>query len=478
MRSLQRHCDFLLINPPSPDGAVYIRDINRSGRRSRERTIWPQTSLAYLAAVAKNKGYTPNILDCIASEISWNQVHEYIKKNTPKWIVIEGISSTITNDLYSSFLGKRYGAKTVLVGPHITALPENTMEAYPSLDYGIVGEVEETLEELLDKSGNNEDITGISGLVFRNNGEIITNAERGFIQDLDSLPLPMFELLPLETYNAPYIGGPYVFVLHSRGCPNSCYFCRQNVMWKSSCRLRSGRSIAEEFRYLASIGVKKVAFHSDTFTQNRNNVLEICRELTAANTEIKWFCNGRIDLVDEEILNAMANAGCEMINYGIESGVQNILIQANKGEKATIEAARKAVQMTKDAGIAVWGYFMVGLPGETKETIRKTAAFAKELPLDLVNFSIATPYPGTPFYRQAEQNGWLRHVEWEDFDQNYSAVISYPNLSDKDIVAGVRQSYLAWYATPKGIKTFFKGLSSWRNIKTMVRIAIDHLTIK
>ncbi len=477
MIELNRTCDFLIINPPSPDGYVYIRDVNRSGRRTRERSIWPQNSLAYLAAVVKDQGYKPNILDCIASEIDWEQVLAYIKRNRPKWVVIEGISSTITNDVYAGYLAKRYGGKTVLIGPHVTALPEVTMEAYPSLDYSILGEVEETLGDLIQAVDSNEDLSTIQGLLYRESGEIKNTGEREFIQDLNSLPLPLQELLPLEKYNAPYIGGPYTFVLHSRGCPNACYFCRQNVMWKSICRLRNGESIASEFKYLASLGVKKVMFHSDTFTQNRDNVLDICDHLTKANTGIEWICNGRVDLVDREILHAMKLAGCFMVNYGVESGVQKILDDSNKGKNATIENARKAVAITKEAGIQVWAYFIIGLPGETKETIKQTSAFARELPADLVNFSVATPYPGTPFYKTADKNGWLKNVEWEDFDQNYSAVVSYPQLSDKEIMQGIKRCYLDWYGTPRGIKTFCKGLTSWTNIKTMFRIAIDHLRI-
>lgn len=477
MKELERTCNFLIINPPSPDGYVYIRDVNRSGRRTRERSIWPQNSLAYLAAVAKKCAYQPNILDCIASEIAWEQVLEYLKTYRPKWVVVEGISSTITNDVYAAYLAKRYGGKTVLIGPHVTALPEATMEAYPSLDFGILGEVEETLGVLVNAVDNGKDLSSIKGLLYREAGTIKNTGEREFIQDLNSLPMPLQELLPLDKYMAPYIGGPYTFVLHSRGCPNACSFCRQNVMWKSVCRLRNGESIAAEFKYLAGLGVKKVMFHSDTFTQDRDNVFDICEHLIKADTGIEWICNGRVDLVDPGILRAMKSAGCFMVNYGIESGVQKLLDDSNKGKNATIENARKAVAMTKDANIQVWAYFIIGLPGETKQTIKQTSAFARELPVELVNFSVATPYPGTPFYKSAEKNGWLKNVEWEDFDQNYSAVISYPELSDKEIMAGIKRCYLEWYGTPRGIQTFYKGLTSWANIKTMFRIAVDHLRI-
>ena len=478
MDCLKRSCDVLLINPPSPDGHIYIRDVNRSGRRSRERTLWPQTSLAYLGAVAKDAGYEVNIFDCIADEMTWDQVREYIRDHRPKWIIIEGISSVITNDVYASFLGKRYGVRTILLGPHVTALPVETMEAYPSLDYGILGEAEETLAELLRAvDDGQEDLSGIQGLVYRDGRSVHTTGERPFIEDLDSLPMPLHELLPLRKYYAPYLGGPYTFVLHSRGCPNACHFCRQNVMWKSYCRLRSGESIATELKHLASLGVRKVMFHSDTFTQDRDNVIDICKHLIEANTGIQWICNGRVDRADPEMLQWMKKAGCWMVNYGIESGVAEILQKSNKGEQATPERARQTVLDTKAAGIKVWGYFIIGLPGETWDTIDQTSRFARSLPLDMVNFAVASPYPGTEFHKMAEENGWLKKVEWEDFDQNYSVVVSYPELSDTDILAGIRRCYIQWFRRPRGIRIFLKGMTSWRNIRTLLKLAFSHARI-
>ena len=160
-------CDVLFVNPPSPDGHIYIRDINRSGRRSREGTIWPQTSLAYLAASAKRAGYSVDIVDCIATEMSWEGYLEYFKACSPKWTVVSAISSVMTNDVYATYLAKRYGSKTIVVGPHVTALPVETMEAFPSADFGLLGEAEETLEELLKAADESAGLAGIKGLAYR-----------------------------------------------------------------------------------------------------------------------------------------------------------------------------------------------------------------------------------------------------------------------------------------------------------------------
>ncbi|MEF2231546.1 MAG: radical SAM protein [Pseudodesulfovibrio sp.] len=474
MKDWDRPCEVLFINPPSPDGYIYIRDIHRSGRRSRERTLWPQTSLAYLAAIARDLGYTPNVLDCIGADISWKEVEAYIKQRQPKWMVVEGISSTITNDVYASYLGKRYGSKTVLVGPHLTALPEKTMEAYPTLDYGIRGEIELTMSELLKTVDKGEgSLESIDGLVFRKCDKIVVNPERAFIQDLDSLPIPMHELLPIKKYNRPYIGGPYTFVLHSRGCPAACHFCRQNVMWKSKCRVRSGDSIAKEFRRVSELGVKKVVFHSDAFTQDRDNVVDICNKLIAQGNQIEWMCNSRVNLVDEDLLALMRKAGCWMISYGVESGVQELLDAVDK--QITVAQTKAAIEMTDRADIKPIADLILGLPGETKETIRQTSKFVRSLPLYIIQYAIATPYPGTPFFKLAKKNGWLKDVSWEDFDQNYSATISYPQLSDKEMLKELKRIHLEWYLTRRGLKTLLDGMTSFENFKTIAKIGIDYL---
>jgi len=470
--------DVLFVNPPSPDGYVYIRDINRSGRRSRERTIWPQTSLAYLAAVAKRAGYSVDLLDCIAGNISWDEYANYIEQNRPRWTIVQAISSVITNDMYATYLCKRYGGNSVVVGPHITALPRQTMECFPTVDFGIMGETEETLEELLYVVDNRGDPKQIRGLVYRDRGEIIINEERPFIEDLDSLPMPLHELLPVDKYKLPYIGSRYTFVLHSRGCPNACHFCRQTVMWKSKPRLRSPESICEELKYLNKLGIHNIMFHADTFTQDRNNVITMCKQILNNDLKVRWICNGRVDRVDKEMLKWMKKAGCWMINYGIESGVQDILTKCNKGETATLQAAREAVEMTKRAGIRVWGYFIIGLPGETCNTIKETSRFARSLPLDMVNFAVGAPYPGTEFYKQAVENKWLESYEWEDFDQNYSAIVNYPGLSSEEIMRGIRRCYVEWFCRPRGLWVFLKGMDSWQNILSMFRLAISHLTIR
>jgi anaerobic magnesium-protoporphyrin IX monomethyl ester cyclase len=475
---MKQSIDALFVNPPSPDGHVYIRDINRSGRRSRERTIWPQTSLAYLAAVLKEEGYSVDVVDCIALNMTWTGLKAMMEKISPRFVVTNAITSIISNDLYTTYLGKFLGAHTIAIGPHVTSLPVETLKTFPSLDFGIMGEAEITIKELCLALDRGTPVRNVKGIACRTGrGEVEITAKRPFIDDLDELPIPLHELLPISKHRLPYIGTSYTFVLTSRGCPYQCTFCRQPIMWERKVRKRSAQSIFKELAYLNGIGVNNIMFHSDTFTIDRNIVVELCDKIIEEKLPVRWICNSRVDTVDHDMLVKMKKAGCWMIAYGIETGSDMILKNVKKGGYHTVEQARKAVAWTKDAGISVWAYFIMGLPGENKDTVEETIALAKSIPADIVNFAVGAPYPGTELYTQAKEHGWLESECWEDFDQNYSAILSYPDFSSDDVMKSIRRAYLKWYLRPRGVVAFLKGVGSWNDLKTLVGIGLEHLKI-
>jgi len=470
--------DVLFVNPPSPDGHIYIRDINRSGRRSRERTIWPQTSLALLAAVLKKDGFTVDLLDCIALDMSWEELKAHLKDSPPRYVVTNAITSIISNDLLATYLGKFFGARTIAVGPHVTSLPQETLEQFPTLDFAIIGEAEETIADLLRACESGSDMAGVKGIAYRDgHGKVIITEKRPFIEDLDTLPIALHELLPISKHHLPFIGSNYTFVLASRGCPFQCTFCRQPIMWERQVRKRSAKSILEELQYLNQLGINNLMFHSDTFTIDRDIVLELCEAIVQAGLKVRWICNSRVDTVDPEMLRAMKRAGCWMIAYGIETGSDTILKNVKKGGTATVAQAKQAMAWTVAAGIKIWAYFIIGLPGENSQTVRETVRFAKSIPADLVNFAVGAPYPGTELYAQAKEQGWLESEYWEDFDQNYSAILGYPDFSSADILKSIQWAYKKWYLRPRGIAAFCKGIRSWQDAATLMRIAWDHLKI-
>lgn len=470
--------DVLFVNPPSPDGHVYIRDINRSGRRSRERTIWPQTSLAYLAAVLKQQGYSVDVIDCIALNTSWSELKTIMEKMSPRFVVTNAITSVISNDLTTTFLGKFLGAHTIAIGPHVTSLPLETMAAFPTLDFGILGEAELTIAELCRALDDGKPVRTVKGIVYRTpKGEVRLTPKRPFLENLDELPIPLHELLPTSKHTLPYIGTNYTFVLASRGCPYQCTFCRQPIMWERKVRKRSAESIFDELAHLQSMGVNNIMFHADTFTIDRKIVKDLCRMIIDARLPVRWICNSRVDTVDRDMLKLMKQAGCWMIAYGIETGSDAILKNVKKGGFHTVEQSRKAVIWTKEAGIQVWAYFIIGLPGENRDTVRETMELAKSMPADIVNFAVGAPYPGTELYAQAKKQGWLESDAWEDFDQNYSAILSFPDFSSDDIMRSIRRGYLEWYLRPSGLWAFLKGIGSLSDLKTLAAVGLDHLKI-
>lgn len=464
--------DVLFVNPPSPDGEVYIRDICRVGRKSREKMIWPQTSLAELAAMVHPK-HTVDILDCIAENIGWPEFEEYLNKHKPKYYVTHVTAPTLTNDMYGTFLAKKLGSKTIAIGTHINAVIKDTFLKFPSLDFIVRGEPELSLKELIETLDKKKSIAKIKGIAYKEKDQIKITPERPFIKNLDDLPIPLYRLLPLDKYRMPIIGKKYVWLLSNRGCPYMCTFCIQKSMWKGTVRHKSPERIFKEIKELHKLGVYNFLFQSDLFTENKEMVIKLCKLIVNSGLKVHWACNSRVNTVDEEILSWMKKAGCFMIAFGIESCNQQILNNVKKG--ITVEQIKKAVKMTNKAGIKVWGYFIVGLPGETWDTVRETVGVAKKLKMELTLWHIAVPYAGTVFNKQARENNWLVNENWEEFDMNVSTAVNYPKMPAEEIVKAAKWAYQQWYIRPSVILRLAKYATSLYNIKHLFENVMHHM---
>lgn len=494
--------DILLVNPPSPDGGIWIRSQHRVGRRSRENMIWPQVSLATLAACL-DQDYTVAVIDAIATRMSWTEFEQALNEKKPKYYLTQVTAPTLNNDMYGVFLAKSQGAKTIAFGTHVTPNTINTLQAYPALDFVLRGEPEMTLRELIDALENKvsinadmeillnrtdpsrqpitpealeqHDFSSIKGLAWRNKGTIEINPDRPFIPDLNELPLPRHDLLPLQDYLMPLIKGPYAFVVPSRGCPAGCKYCIKHVSYNYSVRLRSAEDIMAELWSLKKLGVNNVMMYADLFTVNREQVMSICKAMIEAEIDMKWMCNSRVDYVDEEMLSMMGKAGCHMISWGIESGSPEVLKRARKG--ADPSKAERALNWSKKAGIKNFGYFIIGLPGETVDSIEQTIAFSKTLPLDFAIFHIAAPYPGTPFFYEVVENGWFRPgTNWEEVDMDRSTVLDYGHLSAEDLEYWQKRATREWTLRPKPILSALKSLNTWAGFKSAVNAGLQTLS--
>lgn len=494
--------DILLVNPPTPDGGYWIRTQHRVGRRTRENMVWPQVSLAQMASLL-HPTYKVKIVDANAERMGWEEFSVLLNKYQPKYYMTQVTAPTLENDMYGCFLAKSRGATTIAFGTHVTPIPRESMRPYPNLDFVLVGEPDLTIRDLLDhlegkieqrhENINNlflehdpsyepaidedgkVDMHGIKGLAWRQADEIVVNFPRPFIKDLDDLPIPMHELLPLQNYRMPMIKGPFTFIVTSRGCPAGCTYCIKHVSYQFTARLRSPALIMEELWGLKKLGINNIHMYADLFTVNRNQVVELCQHMIAEKINIRWMCNSRVDFVDEEMLQLMGKAGCWLISWGIESGNEQILKHAHKG--ANPDKAEQALKWAKKAGIKNWGYFIIGLPGETEETIRETIDFSKKLPLDIALFHVAAPYPGTPFFFEVVENGWFRPgTRWEQVDMDKGTVLDYPNLSAERLLYWQKRAWREWAFRPGPALTYMKMLlSDFSTFRSALSVGFQHL---
>jgi radical SAM superfamily enzyme YgiQ (UPF0313 family) len=517
--------DVMLVNPPSPDGGIWIRSQHRVGRRSRENMIWPQVSLAQMAALL-HPDYRVEVVDAIATRMDWAEFERVLREKQPKYYLTQVTAPTLTNDMYGVFLARSLGARTIAFGTHVTPMLRETLERFPALDFILRGEPELTLRELIDTleaaggrwqvsdgrlrgadgqavdpegrvtrllhdadptwqpawslngaSSLADRLAAIKGLGWRRQDEIVDNPHRPFIANLDDLPMPMHHLLPLDTYRIPMIKGPYTFIVTSRGCTAGCKYCIKHVSYQYSVRLRSPENIMQELWLLHDLGIHNIHMYADLFTASRDQVVGLCKLIIEQGLKLRWTCNSRVDYVDEEMLQLMGKAGCWMISWGIESASEEILRRARKG--AFPDKVEQALRWSKQAGIGNWGYFIIGLPGESEATIRQTIDFAKRLPLDLALFHIAAPYPGTPFFFEVIQNGWFRPgTAWEEVDMDRSTVLDYreTGLTAERLEYWQKRATREWALRPGPIWTMLKGLNSWEGFKSAVDIGLQTLS--
>jgi len=493
--------EILLVNPPTPDGGLWIRSQHRVGRRTRENMIWPQVSLAQMAALL-HPAYKIKIIDANAEHMRWSEFSALLDKYQPRYYLTQLTAPTLENDMYGCFLAKARGATTITFGTHVTPMPRETLRAYPALDMALLGEPDLTIRDLVDhlegktdqrapeitklfdadptyqfslKKNGKIDLKMIKGICWRNGNEIIINDPRPFIKDLDDLPIPLHDLLPLTNYRMPLIKGVFTFIVTSRGCPASCSFCIKHVNYQHTTRLRSPKLLLKEMWQLKKLGINNIHMYADLFTVNRKQVIELCRLMIQEKINIKWTCNSRVDYVDEEMLNLMARAGNWLISWGIESGNENILKHARKGIQP--EKVEKALTWARKAGIKNWGYFIIGLPGETEETIRDSIKFSKKLPLDIALFHVAAPHPGTPFFYEVIKEGWFRQgTNWEQVDMDRDTVLDYPGLSAERLLYWQKRAFREWALRPGPIFTYLKMLlSDLSTLKSAFNIGFQHL---
>jgi anaerobic magnesium-protoporphyrin IX monomethyl ester cyclase len=412
----------------------------------------PALGVLMLAAVARNKGHECIVVPAAALALSEEELLERLKESSPDILCISSTTLAIGNANSFAIKAKRLfpNLRVVVGGPHITAAPVETMERFPVFEIAVIGEGEFTLVELLGALRRGTDLSEVKGLLYREGAELKSTGSRSFIEDLDSLPFPAWDLL--EQFPTRYMPAPFkvrklpaATLVTSRGCPNVCIFCDRSV-FGFNCRFYSAdyvvRQMAELYR---NYGIREFTLEDDTFITFKKRLKEICDRLIDLRLDISWTCLGRVDHVTAENLQLMRKAGCWQISFGIESGSQEILALVNK--RVTIEQIRRAVVLSKEAGLRPKGFFIIGHPGETKETIKKTVDFALELPLSDISVSLMTPFPGTELYRRAAEFGEF-DPDWEKMNLLNVVFVPY-GLTPEDLLSAQKELIRRFYFRPR-----------------------------
>ena len=389
--------------------------------RERRKAVasFPPLGILYLAAVLKEKGVEVSVLDQPAKGFTMEETVKWIEKEDPDILGFSTFSSSgRTSALISNEVKKNNPNMVTVFGNHYATFnPERILKKYPSVDIVARGEGEDTVIDLVNCLRNTGKLKEVLGIAFRNKETIVSTLDRPLIRDLDSVPFPERELIDTEYHSvvAGAVVAPKKFtsVVSSRGCVYRCRFCSCRQFARTTWRPRSVKNTLEELHLLASEGYKQFIFVDDSFTLNQKRVIKLCRAMRKERLDMEWICEGRVDNCSYEMLRETAKAGCKIMYFGIESANQRILDYYNK--QATPQQAKTAVRTARKAGIdIIIGSFIVGAPDESREEIRNTIEFAKQIPIDFPQFNILGVFPGTDIWNEFETKGLLNNEEyWE-----------------------------------------------------------------
>ena len=407
----------LLINPPYP---------------LTESPTMP-LGLSYIAAVLESNGFEVKVLDLLVSQYSEEKLYREMAEVGPEVVGVTAV--TMDYPISSNILRvcKRFDENviTVIGGPHVTFCAEQTLREAPWIDIVVRGEGEYTMLDIV----RGKKLPEIEGLVFRKGDGLVITSDRPWIENLDELPFPARHLFPLSKYRAFSAGGG---LITGRGCPFNCIFCSGHRMTGRRVRLRNPKLVVHEMQLVQEMGFKEIHIEDDLLTLNHAHVYAICDEILNRGLKIRWSAFSRVDTVNRELLGKMKQAGCFGLVYGVESGNQEILDRAKK--KITLEKVRQAVALTKEMGMTASASFILGLPGETMDTMRQSYDFARQLGTPC-GFHVLAPFPGTEVREKAKEYGIsVLTDEWSKYDAN-RAVTATPDAGPREVTEILRQYY-------------------------------------
>jgi len=420
----------------------------RYGRFHAFGSFLPPYGLLSIASVLKNNGYDVEIIESDSLEQGYDKLYSKICDANIPYIGISATTLSIRSAAQvARSIKNRFPQKHIIIGGcHVSAIPKETMSEFPDFDIAVIGEGEYAFLDLVRALESKDDLSSIDGIAFRRNGGIQLTKNRKMIRELDRIPLPAWEML--EGFPHRYLPAghkvrrlPATHIITSRGCPNQCIFCDRTV-FGSVYRYFSLEYLKGLFELLYSkFGIREISIEDDTFLIKKERVVGLCEWLISKKIALSWTCNGRVDSIDRDVLRLMKRAGCWQIGFGIESGNQNILSFIKKN--VTLNQIREAVELTSKAGICTKGFFILGFPHETEETLQATINFAKSIKLDDITVSFMTPFPGSDFYKTAGAYGSFSK-DWKQM--NMLNVVFIPqNLTHDKLVFYHKKMIRAFY---------------------------------
>lgn len=426
-----------LVQPPN---------LQKSGEWKKQQVYRTPTNIALLASYVRERGHEVNIIDFDIRGGNANDMAEQIMKSEPQIIGFTCLTPRFPIVIKIAQHCKTTNKDVVVVvgGPHVTGLPQHALKD-PAIDYGIIGEGEEVLLEVLDLREKGKDISSVPGLILRHDKGVRINPVRPFIKNLDVLPLPAWDLLEnLSAYVEPnFFYGPHFGLLSGRGCAWYCNFCASEVTWKRKVRFHSSDYVINLIENAVNrFGIREFQFYDDTFTINHKRTLAICKMILERKLDIRFYVQARADCIDFEIVDALKKAGCFCVAIGVESGDEKILSMIGKGEIK--EQFRMAAKVLKKAKMPFLASYIIGHPSDTHESIRATLDFASELDADESKFMIATPYPGTPLFKMVVERKIIKEDEAENLESYtwYQRVAANLSLvSDEDLLNYQQEAY-------------------------------------
>jgi radical SAM superfamily enzyme YgiQ (UPF0313 family) len=432
--------------------------------------------LAYMASYLESNGIDVLAIDGVAERCSKESFLQRIRNYSPALLIAETATTSFEYDaaLLSPLAADLPEMKITFYGPHVSILPYDALRQ-TAVHSVISGEPEQTSLELVKAVMNDGDLSDIDGLIFKgHDGTILTNRRRKLIADLDSLPYPKRNGLPLENYHVPGFPEPVVFMYGSRGCPFQCNFCLwpQTLFETGSYRTRSGESIAQEMAWVLNNfpRTKSFFFDDDTFHLGVTRMNEFADALDRRGISIPWGCNARADHWDRETVMRLKKNGLFTLRIGIESGDQSIL--NNIGKALNLEEAKAMLTMMHELGIQIHLSFVIGLQGESEKSLGNTLKFIRSVPADSIQFSIAVPFPGTAYYNYVEENDYFVTREWKKFNGFDHVVMRTTHLSADEIMKGVNSLRRRVYFSPRFIIQRLRYVRNFRDLSALLRKVI------